>query len=501
VLELGSEAPDGSADVFNMARMGLRLAQRSNGVSQLHGHVSRRMFAPLWPGIEPADVPIVSITNGVHAPTWTDRRMVELAEKRFGSRDTCSVDWRSDALSDAALWRVRRRMRSRLVSDARRRLTAAWQSENGTSVAPAWLSRVLDPDTLTIGFARRVPTYKRLTLMLRDRDRLKRLLLDPDRPVQLVVAGKSHPADDGGKQLIQELVRFASEPEVRGHIVFLPDYDIGMAQTLYPGCDVWLNTPLRPLEACGTSGMKAALNGSLNLSILDGWWDEYYDGENGWAIPSADAAPDGAERDRIESDALYDLIENEIAPRFYHRDDQDVPREWMRQVRHTLATLSPQLSADRMVRQYVELLYLPAGRTAGELQADDGAAARAFAAWRRWVLDAWAGVRVESVGLGGSRVAVPAGTELRVEARVRLGGLDVDDVEVQLMSGTARENGDLDVAQTIRMKAGGLDSSGAAIFSAPLRPTGAGELGYTVRVLPDSDLLASPTELGLVTYP
>ena len=215
---------------------------------------------------------------------------------------------------------------------------------------------------LTIGFARRVPSYKRLTLMLSDPERLKRLLLDPERPIQLIIAGKSHPADDGGKKLIQELVQFADDPEVRHRIVFLPNYDIAMALPLYPGCDVWLNNPLRPYEACGTSGMKAALNGGLNLSILDGWWDEWYDGSNGWAIPSADGVDDTDRRDDLEATALYDLIENEVAPRFYDVGDDGVPSRWLEMVRHTLKSLGPKVLATRMVRDYVRELYTPAAR-------------------------------------------------------------------------------------------------------------------------------------------
>ncbi|GMA93925.1 hypothetical protein GCM10025881_07490 [Pseudolysinimonas kribbensis] len=297
VLALGAEpesmspgAEGGTPGTFNMAVMGLRLAQRANGVSKLHGAVSRHMFGALWPGFDADDVPITSITNGVHAPTWTDPRMWRLRG-----------DYSEGAVSDADLWALRSRLRAQLVEDARRREAAAWSEENPGLSTPTWIQRLLDPDVLTIGFARRVPTYKRLTLMLTDPERLRRLLTDPDRPVQLVIAGKSHPADDEGKRLIQRLVEFSMESDVRGRMVFLPNYDIGMAQLLYPGTDVWLNNPLRPLEACGTSGMKAALNGSLNLSILDGWWAEYFDDENGWAIPSADSAgmPRSATRSRL----------------------------------------------------------------------------------------------------------------------------------------------------------------------------------------------------------
>ena len=241
---------------------------------------------------------------------------------------------------------------------------------------------MLDPDVLTIGFARRVPSYKRLTLMMRDPARLKALLLHPTRPIQIVVAGKSHPADDGGKKLIQQLVQFTDDPEVRHRIVFLPDYDIAMAQNLYPGCDVWLNNPLRPLEACGTSGMKAALNGCLNLSILDGWWDEMYDGQNGWAIPTADGVEDPERRDDLEAAALYDLIEGSVSGRFYDRDGEGNPPRWLAMVRHTLTTLGPKVLASRMVRDYVETLYSPSALSAREVDGPGYELAVTLATWK-----------------------------------------------------------------------------------------------------------------------
>ena len=261
---------------------------------------------------------------------------------------------------------------------------SSWEKRGAAQAELGWIDGALDPDVLTIGFARRVPSYKRLTLMLRDPERLKRLLLDPERPIQLVIAGKSHPADDGGKKLIQEIVRFADDPEVRHRIVFLPNYDIAMAQPLYPGCDVWLNNPLRPYEACGTSGMKAALNGGLNLSILDGWWDEWYDGKNGWAIPSADGVDDPDHRDDLEATALYDLIENEVAPRFYDVDAEGVPTRWLEMVRHTLKSLGPKVLATRMVRDYVRQLYAPAAANARALNSDYAGAAE-LAAWKERV--------------------------------------------------------------------------------------------------------------------
>ena len=275
------------------------------------------MFNGLWPAFDEAEVPIGSITNGVHAPTWVAREMFDLAAAH--GADTYSDD--VDALLAAVdkvpgneVWAVKRQLRERLVNDARRRLAKSWQKRGAAAAELKWIDSALDPDVLTIGFARRAASYKRLTLMMRDPERLKRLLLHPERPIQLVIAGKAHPADDGGKKLIQDIVKLSDDPEIRHRIVFLPNYDIAMAQPLYPGCDVWLNNPLRPYEACGTSGMKAALNGGLNLSVLDGWWDEWYDGDNGWAIPTADGVDDVDKRDDLEAEALYELIENDVAP-------------------------------------------------------------------------------------------------------------------------------------------------------------------------------------------
>jgi len=498
VLALGAEDYEGGdAGMFNMAVMGLRLAQRANGVSQLHGEVSRGMFGALWPGFDVADVPITSVTNGVHAPTWTDPRMSALAHEKLGTWQTSACDWRSEAVTDADLWNVRTAMREQLVHDARRRMAAAWGEENPGVAAPPWVDQLLDPDVLTIGFARRVPTYKRLTLMLSDPDRLRALLTDPERPVQLVIAGKSHPADDSGKALIQQLVRFASDTDVRRRIVFLPDYDIGMARLLYPGCDIWLNNPLRPFEACGTSGMKAALNGSLNLSILDGWWNEYYDGENGWAIPTADAAGDAAERDQLEAEALYDLVEHQIAPRFYDRDAEGLPRRWLQSIRHTLATLSPELSADRMVREYVERLYVPAAEAGRAIAADDRRPARDLAAWKARVASEWPHVAVTHVESGGVQ-SPHVGDELKVRAHVQLAGLSPDDVLVEVAFGRAIDGDKLTDVRRQPLELSSHELGQPAAFTGTVPLGRSGSFGYNVRVTPRHALLSSPAELGLV---
>jgi starch phosphorylase len=501
VLALGAENYSGGTDgTFNMAVMGLRLGQRANGVSQLHGDVSRGMFGALWPGFDQDDVPITSVTNGVHAPTWTDPRLLELASTKLGTSDTTAANWASDAVSDGDIWHVRGEMKKQLVSDARKRLTASWEEQNPGAGVPAWFSGILDPEVLTIGFARRVPTYKRLTLMLRDPDRLRALLTHPTRPVQIVIAGKSHPADEEGKRLIQQLIEFAAAADVRHRMVFLPNYDIAMAQLLYPGTDVWLNNPLRPLEACGTSGMKAALNGSLNLSILDGWWAEFYDGENGWAIPTADSAGDSAERDDLEAESMYDLIEHQIAPRFYDRGPDGVPTRWVESIRHTLATLSPSLSADRMVKEYVTRLYIPAAHSESAISASQYAPARELSEWKAKLTAAWPNVHVMHVESGGVDAVPQIGDSLHVRALVETGGLDPEDLKVEVVYGRAREG---DRLADIRRQRLTLESAATpgqpATFSGTVSLEKPGSFGYNVRVVPSNPLLANPAELGLIS--
>ncbi|MFJ9316868.1 alpha-glucan family phosphorylase [Pimelobacter simplex] len=504
VLALGAEDYDGGdPGVFNMAVMGFRLAQRANGVSQLHGHVSRGMFNGLWPAFDEAEVPITSITNGVHAPTWVAPEVAALAEAQGADYDGDDADafWSAFAkVPGPDVWRTKRALRERLVDDARRRLRKSWEKRGAAPAELGWIDEALDPDVLTIGFARRVPSYKRLTLMLRDPERLKALLLHPERPVQLVVAGKAHPADDGGKRLIQELVRFADAEDVRHRIVFLPNYDIALALPLYPGCDVWLNNPLRPYEACGTSGMKAALNGGLNLSILDGWWDEWYEPEFGWPIPSADSpllAHDPDKRDDLEAAALYDLIETEVAPRFYDLDHEGVPGRWIEMLRHTWASLGPKVLATRMVRDYVAQLYAPAARNARALAAvPDGA--RDLAHWKARVRGAWDGVRVEHVEAAGVGDAAEVGAVLRVHSYIALGELAPSDVEVQLVHGPVDAEDDIVASEIVPLRLVESYDGGRHRFDGEVSLSRPGPFGYTVRVLPANPLLVAPAELGVV---
>ena len=489
VLALGAETyPGGDPHVFNMAVMGMRLAQRVNGVSVLHGEVSREMFAGLWPGFDTSEVPIGSITNGVHAPTWVAREIMELGDATAAA-----------SAGSAHLWAIRHRLRARLVAETRRRLRESWRQRGASGAELSWIDNVLDENVLTIGFARRVPSYKRLTLMLNNPERLSGLLLDPDRPVQIVIAGKAHPADEGGKRLIQQMVRFADAELVRRRIVFLPDYDMALAHYLVQGCDVWLNNPLRPLEACGTSGMKVALNGGLNVSVRDGWWDEWFDGGNGWEIPTADGVPDSGRRDEIEATALYDLLEKSVAPLFYDAGHDGVPSGWIEMVRHNLRTLGPLVQADRMVGDYVKHLYAPAAGSSRSLAEHGFEAARELAQWKDRVRREWPAVRVEHVEADGTEPSLGAVLDVRVN--VALGALTPDDVCVEVVYGRPGENDEIIEPAYLTLAADGTAHGPQTRFSGAVELGLPGPFGYTARVVPKHPLLANRAELGLVTYP
>jgi starch phosphorylase len=500
ILRLGAEDyQGGDAGVFNMAVMGFRLAQRANGVSQLHGEVSRGMFNGLWPAFDEAEVPITSITNGVHAPTWVAREVFELARKQGADTDSDAADvWNVvDEIPSSDLWSTKRDLRKRLVEDARRRLRTSCLERGASPAELGWTETALDPDVLTIGFARRAASYKRLTLMLSDPERLKRLLLHPERPIQLIMAGKAHPADDGGKKLIQAIVQLADDPEVRHRVAYLPNYDIAMAQPLYPGCDVWLNNPLRPYEACGTSGMKAALNGGLNLSILDGWWDEWYDGSNGWAIPSADGVEDPDLRDDLEAAALYDLIENDVAPRFYDLDETGVPTRWIEMVRHTLKSLGPKVLSTRMLREYVNRLYAPAAESSRAMN-HSFAGATELSTWKSRVRAGWSDVHIDHVETEGLSDAPEIGGGMDLHAFVSLGALSPDDVTVEVVHGRVQGEDELVETTTTPLDLGESYEGGRHRFDGHLKLSRAGAFGYTIRILPRNAALASPAEMGLV---
>ena len=499
-MGLGHEPGDAADAPFNMAVMGLRLAGQANGVSKLHGAVSRQMFANLWPNVPVDEVPIGSVTNGVHARTWTSLPMNELLERYvLPSWPEAGADrWAGvHDCPDEVLWRAREENRARLVKYVRERLRASGEARGLTSGDLAWTDRALDPTVLTIGFARRFATYKRATLLLSDPERLKRLLLDPDRPMQLLFAGKAHPADNLGKELIRQVIQFSMDPAVRHRIALVENYDIGVARMLYQGSDVWLNNPRRPMEACGTSGEKATLNGALNLSVLDGWWDELYlpatasDPANGWAIPSAESVGDMAERDRIEATALFELLEREVVPLFYEREDRfSPPHRWVHRMKHSLATLGHGVQANRMVQDYVTDYYEPAALRADALPV---AAARKLTAWKNHVRTVWDGVKIVNVDTPGDALTDLGGNRT-VRATVALGELQTADVAVQLLHGPVGLNDELAQTTTVNMELAA-DGSWSGSFACHH----AGRYGFTVRIVPANTQLASWAEVGVVT--
>jgi len=472
----------GEGSTFNMAVMGLRLAARSNGVAALHGSVSRSMFNDLWPGVTADEVPIGSITNGVHGRSWTSSRVDALLSRMIGD------DW---SMAGTERWAVVRDIDPAEIWDTmvagRRGLVRFVRGLLGDGV--------LNPDTLTIGFARRFATYKRATLMLSQPERLMSMLNDADRPVQFVFAGKAHPADIPGKELIQKIEQFARKSGVRHRFVFIADYDMAIAREMYHGCDVWLNTPRRPLEACGTSGMKAALNGGLNCSILDGWWDECYRPGNGWAIQSAEDDHDLARRDERECASLYSVLEEQVIPKFYEHTSAGVPRGWVEMVQEAWATLGPRVTAARMVRDYTSELYEPAAAHTRTLAADNAALAADLARWRQHVTSSWSAVSITSLDVDAE--AGDTGTTRQVSATVELDGLQPTDVRVEVLHGTVGTDGEFrGHPATVVLAATGDDGSyrGDIALRAP------GSYGITARVVPVHQALASPYDVGLATW-
>ncbi|MCU1351523.1 MAG: alpha-glucan phosphorylase [Acidimicrobiales bacterium] len=501
LMALGHRAGDEPDDPFNMAIMGLRLAGRSNGVSKLHGAVSREMFADLWPDVPTDEVPIGSVTNGVHAGTWVSPEMDDLLRNHVLPEwdESGAERWaRIDDAADDEVWRVKEHGRERLVGFVRQRLREATLADGTSSSDAAWTDEVLDPKALTICFARRFATYKRANLLLSQPERLQRLLLSSERPVQLVFAGKAHPADDAGKEMIRQVVAFARDLGVRHRFVFLDDYDIAIARTLYHGADIWLNTPRRPQEACGTSGMKAALNGSLNVSILDGWWDEMFDGENGWAISSAADITDLAKRDEIEANSLFDILERQAVPLFYDRFGGPVPRRWIGHVKHDLRSLGPQVLASRMVRDYVGNLYEPTAARADALAADGYARARELADYKARVVDGWQGVHVDGVETDDE--AADLGSSHRVTATVSLGDLSPADVQVQLVHGPVGQSEELADDTTVVPMVVDDAHARPARYRGEVPLERPGRYGFTVRVVPNHPDLVTPVELGRIAW-
>jgi glycogen phosphorylase len=493
------EAPDAP---FNMAVMGLRLAAMSNGVSRLHGQVSREMFSALWPNIPAEEAPIGSVTNGVHPRTWVSSEMNDLLTRHVVPAwdEAGASDWtRVDDLRDDEVWRVREQGREALVAFVRSRLRQSL-IQRGVSISDAaWADDVFDSRVLTIGFARRFAAYKRATLLLSQPERLRALLLSPEHAIQLVFAGKAHPADEVGKEMIRELVQFSRDPAVRHRIVFVEDYDIAVARMLYQGSDVWLNTPRRPMEASGTSGEKAALSGALNLSIVDGWWAEMFDGTNGWAISSADTYQDLDHRDRVEADSLFEILERQVVPLFYDRSEGRIPHPWIRRIKSSLRSLGPQVLASRMVRDYVEQMYEPTAGRFDIMTASKYARARAFAAWKQRVLATWPAVRVLEVDGEASPAIADLGASRKVSVLVALGELQAGDVTVQLLHGPVGPNDELISSSLVALQPAG-GGEGGHRYEGGFVCDRAGRYGIAVRVVPAHPDLVTFAEMDCVAW-
>ena len=480
LMTVGHRA-DEPEDKFNMAVMGLRMSGRSNGVAQLHGEVSREMFAGMWPDVPVQEVPIGAITNGVHAHTWVGDHIAPLLAQTVGPvwDGADEASWAGVThLDPLEVWAARSKGRAELVAFVRSRMGDA----------------LLDPKALTIGFARRFATYKRATMLLSQPDRLRALLLSADRPLQFVFAGKAHPADQPGKDMIRDIELFARQLDVGHRFVFVPDYDMAVARMMYHGCDVWLNNPRRPLEACGTSGMKAALNGALNCSILDGWWDECYDGENGWAINSADDDPDLARRDQREATSLFGLLEREITPLFYERDTAGTPLGWVEKMQHNWRSLGPFVTAARMVRDYTTDLYEPAAASSRHALANHAEVARNLAAWKQRVGTAWPSVKVLDVACDHS----PAheGEVRHVVAHVDIDGIEREAIVVQALHGPISSEGEfIGTPKTVV-----LDPTEPGVWEADYTVGEAGPYGITVRAMPSNPDLISPVEMGTIAW-
>jgi starch phosphorylase len=496
LLGYGRQNPSDSNESFTMAFLAARVSSAANAESRLHGVVTRKMVQAMWPGYPVEEIPVQSLTNGVHTRSWTSDEMGELLSRYLGPRWAEEPDggmWnRVDRIPDHELWRVHQIRRERLVYHSRQALEAQLRRRGSTDAEIAIARGVLNPDVLTIGFARRFASYKRATLLLRDTARIKRILKDPSRPVQILFAGKAHPQDNPGKDLIRQLVHFSRDPDVRHNVVFLEDYDMSLARRLVRGVDVWLNTPRRPNEASGTSGMKVLPNGGLNLSILDGWWDEAYDREVGWAIGNGEEYTNEQYQDEVESEALYNLLEKNVAPLFYERDEENLPRRWIAKMKASMKQLCPVFNTNRMVTEYAERFYLPASQRYLRLAADGGARTHAIAEWRRRIRLSSSRVKISQIQAD-TQSGIPFGTKLPVTASVFLADIPPDYVRVQIVSGSLNAEGIIVHGKAVDMAR--VSSNGEEnVYRGEVECGESGSCGFTVRVIPYHEDVIVPYE-------
>ena len=502
-LALGREDPHDDAEPFCMTVMALKHAHYANGVSELHGHVSRSMWKNLWPELPEAEIPIGHVTNGVHPRTWISYTMLELLDRYFGPRfydePTNLAIWdRMERISDEELWRTHERRRERLVAFARDRLRRQLKHMGYSDKNLIRADDALSPSILTLSFARRFATYKRGNLLLRDPDRLIRLLMDKDRPIQIIFAGKSHPHDLPGKELIKELVHFSRRDDVQNRIIFLEDYDMTMARYMVTGSDVWLNTPLRPLEASGTSGMKAGMNGVLNCSVLDGWWAEAYRPEIGWAIGKGEEYTDVELQNDIESKALYDLLEREIIPKFYERGRDNLPREWIQMMKSSMKYIGSHFSCHRMLLDYSEQYYFPALQNAQKIQASNYETAKQISAYLSKLAQEWAHIAIKDFTTNAKPV-MNRGELVEIKAKVELGNLTPEEVLVEVCHGRLSTTGMIEKPKRIPMNV--LAKQGSLVeYGVSIQCEETGQHGYSARVLPLHADLPHPFLPGFITW-
>ena len=495
LLAMGRQNPNDPSEPFNMAYLAIRGSGAVNGVSRLHGKVSRHLFEPLFPHWPESDVPVGHVTNGVHMPTWDSAAADDLWTDACGKdrwlKPTDNLEQGIRRISDARLWQFRTAASTSLIDYARQRLARHYVAEGAAPETVEEALHLFDPHALTLGFARRFATYKRPNLLLHDPGRLLRLLSDPQRPVQLILAGKAHPADAAGQALIQQWVRFVRQPDVRPHAIFLSDYDMQLTERLVQGVDVWLNTPRRPWEACGTSGMKVLVNGGLNLSELDGWWAEAYTPDVGWALGDGQEHGDDPVCDAVEAEALYDLLERTVIPEFYARDEHGIPTAWVARMRESMARLTPRFSANRTVCEYTEQHYLPAAAAYRDRAANNGAVGRQLLEWRQAVDGKW-----DSLRFGDVRVHANAGHHL-FEVELFLNGLDPHAVRVELYA--EGPNGGDPVREEMTRARQRPDAAGPWVYRATV-PTTRPATDYTARVIPQRSGVAVPLESARILW-
>lgn len=504
-LAMGRQDPENDHEPFCMTIFALRMAAHSNGVSRLHGDVSRKMWQGIWPNLPVDEVPITHVTNGVHFLSWISREMKQLYDRHLGlewrrSPAKAEVWHNAEHIAPSELWYCHRRRKERLVTFARRKLRKQLEQRGAPQHELEAADDALDPNILTIGFARRFATYKRATLLLRDPERLAKLLNDVEHPIQIIFAGKAHPKDDPGKELIQKIVALARQERFRRRLVFIEDYDVASARYLVQGCDVWLNTPLRPREASGTSGMKAAANGVLNLSILDGWWDEAYVPEVGWAIGHRESYEKQEYQDQVEAENLYDLLEQEVIPTFYNRSADGLPRQWIARMKACIEKLCYFFNTHRMVQDYTEAFYLSTAAQYQSLTANNLAKARKLAEWKTKLYKHWSQIRVEVLDAT-PKADLQVGKRFDVRARVHLGGLKPEDVAVELYLGRVDANQDFVEARAIPMESTGVDQEWVYVYEAnDITCDRSGKHGYTIRVLPRHPDLKKRFLPGLIVW-